>query len=111
MEVKNYKIRTIEYFDAFNNKDIITLKELYSKNIHLKDWEVDVTGRNKVLDINKKLFNLQFEVYILDMVQSENRTINTLNILFPEDGVSIEVIDVITFNEDTFEIESIRAYK
>ena len=45
------------------------------------------------------------------MVQSENKTINTLNIVLPEHGIDIEVIDVITFNEDTFEIESIRAYK
>jgi hypothetical protein len=111
MSSKNYKILTNEYFEAFTNKDILSLSELYSKNIHLKDWEVDITGRNKVLDINANLFKEQFELYILDMVQSENKTINTLNIILPEHGIDIEVIDVITFNEDTFEIESIRAYK
>jgi len=111
MEAKNYKIRTNEYFDAFTNKDISSLKELYSKNIHLKDWEVDIKGRENVLDINANLFKEQFELYILDMVQSENKTINTLNIILPEHGINIEVIDVITFNQDTFEIESIRAYK
>ena len=111
MSQKNYEILTNEYFEAFVNKDIVSLSELYSKNIHLKDWEVNVTGKNKVLDINANLFKEQFELYILDMVQSENKTINTLNIILPEHGINIEVIDVITFNEDTFEIESIRAYK
>jgi hypothetical protein len=111
MSQKNYEILTNEYFEAFVNKDIVSLSELYSKNIHLKDWEVDITGRNKVLDINANLFKEQFELYILDMVQSENKTINTLNIILPEHGINIEVIDVITFNQDTFEIESIRAYK
>jgi len=111
MSKKNYGILTNEYFEAFANKDIKSLSELYSKNIHLKDWEVDVTGKNNVLDINANLFKEQFELYILDMVQNENKTINTLNIILPKYGINIEVIDVITFNEDTFEIESIRAYK
>jgi len=111
MNEKNYKILTNQYFEAFVNKDILSLSKLYSKNVHLKDWEVDVTGKNKVLDINANLFKEQFDLHILDIVQSENKTINTLNIVLPEHGINIEVIDVITFNEDTFEIESIRAYK
>ena len=34
MSGKNYKILTNQYFEAFVNKDILSLSELYSKNIN-----------------------------------------------------------------------------
>ena len=37
--------------------------------------------------------------------------INTLFIEIPKHNIAIEVIDIITFNYKTFEIEKIRAYK
>jgi hypothetical protein len=111
MEIKNFKVKTEEYFEAFKNKDISLLNEFYSNDIHLIDWEVNVKGKQEVLNVNSNLFKENFELKLIDMVQSDNVTINTIFIEIPKHNIGIEVIDIITFNKETFEIEKIRAYK
>jgi len=104
----NYEIKTKEYFEAFASKDLNKLSEIYSDSINLIDWNGSWTGKKDVLNINKELFQNEFELKVLDTVQYKDRTFNTLLI---EMGVnSLEVIDVIKFNKD-FEIEYIRAYR
>lgn len=107
-ELKNYLIKTEEYFEAFTSKDLTKLSEIYSDGINLIDWVGTWVGKKDVLNANKELFKNEFELKVLDSIQYENRTFNTLVIEIG--GQSIEVVDVIKFNKD-FEIEYIRAYK
>lgn len=55
MELKDLAKR---YFDLFSKKDINNLRILFSKDIVLKDWEIEANGIIEVEEVNKK--NLQF---------------------------------------------------
>ncbi len=107
-EIKNFIIKTEEYFQAFTSKDLETLSEIYSDNINLVDWVGTWVGSKNVLDANAELFKNDFELKVLDITQYEDRTFNT--ILIEIGGESLEVMDVIKFDKD-FKIEYIRAYK
>lgn len=107
-ELKNYLIKTEEYFEAFASKDIEKLSEIYSDGINLIDWNGTWVGKKNVLSTNKELFQIEFTLKVLDTIQYEDRTFNTL--IIEMGGESVEVMDVIKFNKD-FEIEYIRAYK
>jgi hypothetical protein len=105
---KNFRIKTEEYFEAFTSKNIDKLSEMYSDGVNLIDWIGTWVGKKDVLDTNKELFKNDFQLKVLDIVQQNDRTFNTIVIEIGNE--SFEVIDVIKFNKD-FEIEYIRAYK
>lgn len=107
-EAKNYLIKTEEYFEAFASKDLNKLSELYSDGVNLVDWVDSWVGKNNVLKANKQLFENEFKLYVLDSIQHDSRTFNT--IVIEIGGETLPVVDVIKFNKD-FEIEYIRAYK
>ena len=48
------KVLINKYFNAWNNKDILQLKNLVSVNIHLKDWDNEVFGVTEFLSLNEK---------------------------------------------------------
>ena len=108
MENENFIIKTNEYFEAFSSKNIEALSEIYSEGVNLIDWVGTWVGKKDVLKANKELFKNEFELKVLDIVQKDNRTFNTILIHIGEE--TLEVIDVIKFNKN-FEIEYIRAYK
>tara|TARA_Y100000389_G_scaffold190734_1_gene215890 strand:+ start:2296 stop:2619 length:324 start_codon:yes stop_codon:yes gene_type:complete len=104
----NYTVKTNSYFKSFNKKSIKELSQLYSPNIRLVDWDIDINGREEVLNANSELFNLDFELKVNKTLQIDNKTFNEITITIGEDV--LEIMDVITFNEK-FQIENITAYK
>ena len=46
-----------DYFLNFSNKDIESLKKQFSKNIILRDWEIDVSGYDNVVSQNIEIFD------------------------------------------------------
>jgi hypothetical protein len=105
---KNIIIKTNEYFEAIASKDLIKLSEMYSDKISLVDWNGSWFRPDKVLEANEQLFQNEFELKVLDITQSDNKTFNTIVIKINNEIV--EILDVITF-DDTFKIISIKAYK
>jgi hypothetical protein len=105
---KNLIIKTNEYFEAISSKDLTTLSEMYSDRISLVDWNGSWFKPNNVLDANKQLFENEFELKVLDTIQSDNRTFNAIVIKINNEIV--EIMDVIEFDDD-FQIVSIKAYK
>lgn len=106
--MKNYKTLTDKYFEAFLNKDVETLNELYSNNITLIDWNINVNGKEEVLLANQGLFDLDFTLEVHNTNQSEDKTFNEITITIGEEVLNI--MDVITFDEN-FKIIKIVAYK
>ena len=104
----NYTVNTNLYFEAFNNKSIQKLSQLYSPTIRLVDWDIDISGIEEVLNANSELFNLDFELRVNKTYQINNKTFNEITITIGEDV--LEIMDVITFNKE-FQIENITAYK
>ena len=104
----NYIVNTDKYFEAFNNKDLDTLSTLYSNDVRLIDWDIDIEGKEEVLTANKGLFDLDFTLELNKTYQIDNKTFNEITITIGEDVLNI--MDVITFNEN-YQIENITAYK
>lgn len=104
----NYIVNTDKYFEAFNNKDLDTLSTLYSNDVRLIDWDIDIEGKEEVLNANKGLFDLDFNLELNKTYQIENKTFNEITITIGEDV--LEIMDVITFNQN-YQITNITAYK
>jgi hypothetical protein len=105
---KNLVMKTNEYFEAIASKDLVALSEMYSDKISLVDWNGSWFRPDKVLEANQQLFQNEFELKVLDIVQSDNKTFNTIVIKI--DNEILEIMDVIEFDND-FKIVSIKAYK
>ena len=103
-----YIKKSQDYFDRFKNKDIRGLSHLYSSDIHLVDWDIDIKGREEVLNANSSLFDLDFTLDVHTIAHSGNKTFNEITITIGEE--KLEIMDVITFNEN-YQITNITAYK
>lgn len=94
---------SLNYFDAFSNRDIGRLSQIYHQDVHLVDWAVNVKGKGEVLHTNRSLFDLDFELELLEIEEIQNtdvlKTINKISIHIKAQP-PLEVLDVITFDED-----------
>jgi ketosteroid isomerase-like protein len=103
-----YIKKSQDYFDKFKNKDIRGLSHMYSSDIHLIDWDINIRGREEVLNANAGLFDLDFTLDIHTITHSGNKTFNEITITIGDE--QLEIMDVITFNEN-YQITNITAYK
>lgn len=93
-------------------KDCDSLKVLFSENIVLKDWNVHVTGKNKVMKAIKIMFDSADKIKVSPVsffVNSDYCYAVHVSILIDTDP-KIDVIDVISFNT-VGEITEIVAFK
>jgi steroid delta-isomerase len=100
------------YFEAFSNKDLDKLTELYSEVVTLADWEpLFFDGKESVLSANKTLFDSVQSVNILvkRIGSNDKNVFAEIDILINGD-TQLFVVDILRFNEDG-KINSIRAYK
>lgn len=105
------KILVKNYQEAFNNQDIDRLRNLFDSNILLKDWERSVQGIENVIKENQKIFDSVKSLKCLTVKEyyQENTAICVLKINI-DDTETIDVVDIIEFNDDS-KITSITAYK
>ena len=103
MSEEQLKELSINYFDAFSNRDVARLSEMYHQDIHLIDWVVGVKGKEEVLNVNKNLFDLDFSLELLEIEEIQNtnvlKTINRISIHIKAQ-TPLKVLDIITFDED-----------
>ena len=45
-----------QYQEAFNKHDLIKLEILFDNKIKLKDWDINISGKKRVLAANSKIF-------------------------------------------------------
>jgi uncharacterized protein YecA (UPF0149 family) len=103
-----YIKKTQEYFDKFSDKDIRGLSHIYSQNVSLLDWNIEVSGKEEVLNVNASLFDLNFTLEVHNITHSGDKTFNEITITIGDDV--FRIMDVITFNEN-YQITNITAYK
>ena len=112
------KDRAIEYFAAFNNQDTTKLREIYSEDVVLRDWIVEVSGRENVINENKKGWEANKEVFIgvKNLFYDGDTVIAEIDI-FIEDkqggNVHLKVADILEFRTDSSnqaKLVSIREY-
>lgn len=99
------------YQTAFNNKDLLKLEQLFADNITLKDWEINVNGKQKVLEANKKIFNSVKSINskTVNNYFFDNIAICVLKITINQNEI-IDVVDIVEF-DDEGKILNITAYK
>lgn len=99
-----------EYFDAFVNKDLAKLSELYSDDIVLSEWDENIfTGKEAVLQANADLFGKFEKIGILVKARGENGNISLNEIIVNLDDVSVKVVDSIVVQDE--KIVYIMAYR
>ncbi len=99
-----------QYFKAFNIHSTDQLSKLFSKNIQLRDWDVNLKGINNVLLHNKKIFsnNKKIHVKIKDLSFNKKTVFAELLIQINKNK-NINVIDIISYNDKNL-IKSIKAF-
>lgn len=99
------------YFQSFCKKDVASLEVLFSDSIILSDWDVQVIGKENVLNFNNKFFNSVDQIRIdVDRVAiGQDTVISEIKVII-NNKIVIPVVDVIEFDQDN-KIKEIRAYK
>ena len=49
--------RAETYFKTFSNKDSEGLRNMFSDNVYLRDWEIFANGIDEVVDANQNIFD------------------------------------------------------
>ena len=100
-----------KYFEYFSNKDIQMLKNLFSNEISLKDWEINANGFDEVVQANIKIFNNVETIKVsLDEYYEYKKSCVCLIDILVNKKETLKVIDVIRFDENN-KILEISAYK
>ena len=111
MEKEDYLLIAEKYFELFSNKDLIGLEEMFDINCSLRDWEINVTGKNKVLEANKKIFDSVETIEVKKInIYAQNNTIIAELLITINNTNELLVVDIIEFSKEG-KITSIRAYK
>ena len=100
-----------KYFLAFSKKNISELKNIFHKNVILKDWEGTYKGLSAVLKKNDSIFSncKKIKFQITNIIKKNNIFCIQLKIFFNLNSKPIDVIDLITVNNN--KIKKIEAYK
>jgi limonene-1,2-epoxide hydrolase len=101
----------IKYFNAFESKDLSTLRELFDNDVTLRDWDVEATGVDSVIAAATKIFNsVEFiSVQVINIFHDGNFVVSELIITINKTE-SVRVVDILEINS-LYKICSIRAYK
>ena len=110
MQLNRRKKIIINYFEYFNNQDLLNLSKIFSNKIRLKDWEIDVIGKKNVIKANKNIFNKfpKINVKIIKIHFSIDDIFVIIKVKLDKQK-TIEVIDKFKINKRN-EIKEIRAY-
>jgi hypothetical protein len=100
-----------DYFAAFSKKDLNKLKQMFSVNINLRDWETFAIGRDQVCQANQNIFDAVTVINVdpVNIFVDGLTVIGDLIITINGKEV-IKVVDILEFDQD-LKIISIKAYK
>jgi hypothetical protein len=101
------------YFNFFSEKNINGLRDMFSENVELIDWEVRSVGIESVVKSNENIFNSAetIVVTLLNIYENMSEKSFCCELLISINNNSIiKVIDIITFDKEN-KIKLISAYK
>lgn len=111
MDNKEIKERCLTYFNYFSKKNLNGIDSMFSKDVTLRDWEINEKGKSNVVLANKRIFDSVDTINVepIEIFVDGNIAIAELKITVNSSKVDL-VIDIIEFDEDR-KISQIRAYK
>ena len=115
--IKNSSVDNIDtiknYFVNFENKNIEGLKELFSDDVILADWNTSAKGLPEVVDANINIFNSVSSIKIIQNStyynESNKKFACDISIII-NDSETLNVMDLIEFDNNG-KIKGINAYK
>ena len=99
-----------QYQKAFNKHDLIKLEVLFDSKIRLQDWDINISGKKKVLAANSKIFKTVKNIKCrpIQTIISGRIAVCEVNVIINKK--KINVVDIIKFNQKK-RITSIKAFK
>ena len=108
---ENIKDIALSYFKTFSQKNIKGLRDLFDDNVTLRDWDINKTGIEKVLEANLNIFQNVKTIHIIPQnIICENNFISAELKIIVNDEEELKVVDLIEFNKKG-KIISIKAFK
>jgi hypothetical protein len=110
-----HKEKLEKYFQTFSNQDLDGLSEMFSDDVILVDWDINASGKEEVLEANKKIFQSVESINVVPYFYYVGEEAYAVEIdvivnVGKESEETIQVVDIISFNEEGL-IQSIEAYK
>mgnify|MGYP001159955702 FL=1 len=103
--------KAIEYFATFSEKDSEGLRQMFSDDVVLRDWEIFANGIDEVVQANQDIFDSVNTITIkpIELHESPNTIVGEIEIDVNGEETLL-VTDVIVFDENE-KIKEVRAYK
>jgi hypothetical protein len=100
--------KTKRYFELFSTKNVKGLEhEIYSDEVHLRDWNGEWKGKQAVLEMNENLFVNNFTMEVENIKQAHKTTIVQFTLHIAD--TTYRVVDIIDWDDDG-KIKQIFAY-
>jgi ketosteroid isomerase-like protein len=102
--------RFLAYLAAYAQKDLVAIRAMFSEDVHLRDWNLSVHGRDAALDETAKNFAAAetIEIEALAVYEKEGAVAGELKIVVDK-RIELSVVDVISFTTEG-RIAAVRAY-
>ena len=103
--------KAFEYFATFSEKDSKGLREMFSEDVVLRDWDILANGIDEVVQANEDTFDSVETIKItpIEIHESPNTIVGEIEIDVNGEETLL-VTDVIVFDENE-KIKEVRAYK
>lgn len=98
------------YQEAFNRQDIDKLSSLFDAKVRLQDWDINVSGKKRVLNANKKIFKSVKNIKCIPVQTIISGKTAACEVVIVANKEKINVVDLIKFNKRN-KIISIKAFK
>ena len=98
-------------FKTFSNKDSEGLRNMFSDNVYLRDWDILANGIDEVVQANQDIFDSVDTIVVTPIRIISNGTdlVSAELEIVVNDEETLLVTDILEFDDD--KINSVRAYK
>ena len=108
---KDFKKTAASYFEAFSQKNLSKLRDMFDDNVILRDWEIKEEGIENVLQANSRIFQGVKTITAIPLnILSEGNLISAELEITINSRDQLKVVDLIEFNSSG-KIVSIKAFK
>ena len=104
--------RAETYFKTFSNKDSEGLRNMFSDNVYLRDWEIFANGIDEVVDANQNIFDSVNTIVVtpIQIISNGTNYVSAELEIVVNDEETLLVTDILEFDDDN-KINSVKAYK
>ena len=90
-----------ELLSAYQDKNIVSIAKMFAKDVVLRDWNLEVTGKEAAIAEFTKNFNSvkSLKIEVLRVYESSGAVAAEIEIVI-DGNETLRVVDIVSFNED-----------